>query len=500
MPLVVCSTLGDLMDDRWVRLTKFLQKRFGTRIETAKNTLLPSLEVQGVELRDEFASTTTVSEFYVNLTELISYHCGKPPLSFWEKLKEVRPRFEDTITEIKALFDEPEPEEVAPEVDEEPAEQSGYCMATDIAGFAGLDIEQRRQAMAILRQHLLGSKIVRRASTDKVYICAIGDGFQVVVADGGMAQIAWHMLECADAVVKRCATVGLQVRVGVSRVYFWCRHEHEGLEGGGLGVCRRLAEMASPGQVLVTEAVVKKVEAQSGKTKNLEPRFRPVIMDGERERPDPWELVLLKEKRPVQFRTFLGADDDPEVAPPPEAVATQSAVVGRLRVELTALAIAFKTFVVGQDNPYHVRATLWLPAHGTNPPALASSARVSTSEHEVMSRVRYVADPDKPQGPVARAFLTGKLCDSVSVPTDPKLARRWWKRRGVPTRLFDQFTCNSHFIICVPITGVVPEETVGVVCLDGDGPLQEPDRVQAFREEADEYITTIGLLAELRRG
>ena len=361
---------------------------------------------------------------------------------------------------------------------------TSLLMVVDIVGFSKHDQHVQLAMVRHLVRALDDIEVLRgRNRSSGLLLNSTGDGFLLGLSTNGPYDLPKAFCEAAIQLVRHARSfrdpsdesVRLELRIGLHMGEFVdhvCQYQETSFAVGvGINWCARVADLAGPNQILVSDRFVELVERRFG-GKEVDRFFFP-----KRDKA-PIE-VSVKHGRPAKVRMLEGPDLGKD--PPPKLrivdqvdqhLANALEIMGRT----VARGIAQQSEVLRPGSPLTLdqlatRLTLWIPEgdqlvpmrlrHQIPPPQVAL----------VRSRTRYLIpngyDPDGDYWPVVEAYLTERPAMLLDLPDPQGDERSYYEecsRRGLSPDSVSNFTRKSRSILAIPMK--VLERPGGVLCVD----------------------------------
>lgn len=362
----------------------------------------------------------------------------------------------------------------------------GFILLCDVVAFSKLT--DRQQSVVLEHLGTSAGRLSLHAGLNYGFDWSLnwtGDGFLLVVKSGSPGVDAERVLAGACellALVEASTDVCYEIRIGVHKGSFFfgldLRIGEPQVVGEGTNWCARIAGVAGPRQVLVSEEFVDEARRLHGAA--VADWFSPPV-DGL-----PLE-VPVKHGKSARVRALVRAvGDDSAVATPSGELSPALQVIEQVHLRLMHrelgllrsimdFGVLFLSETAGDLtlDALRPRVTIWAPMPGAEPVVLEASRY----------RVHWSSDAPRPaggsyrtepcEGPVARAFLESAACVEVNLP-DPASEVNYaaaMEKMGVPADRVARMSRRPRAIVAVPFS-FVPGRPSAVLCLDFKAPLK----------------------------
>lgn len=381
-----------------------------------------------------------------------------------------------------------------------------FIMIVDIVRFSEIPQHQQVEMVRYLIEGLKDAPVFTVADGLPRLLNSTGDGFLLAIPTTGSLDLPIRFCESAATFVKRSRSfkpAPFEVRVGIHRGDVVSGLESDGVEfavGVGLNWCARVASLAEPSQILVSERFFKHALQQVGPTP-LRGRVHPPAED------EPFQLVV-KHGRFARVRDWRLGRRRPGM---PRQLARDHQLSQHIGTALKIIGESVVSAMEALDpalssQDLRLRLSLWVPREDWMERLPFEHRVLSGQDPDPPSRrnTRYRigdGDPSASQGPVPRAYRLNQCQRLLGLPDPATESRSYFERLaedGISLDVARDFSRKSRSMMCVPLP--LLERPSGVLCLDAMLPLDS--HAEAIDALLDDIKTTSGYflaaLIELR--
>lgn len=384
---------------------------------------------------------------------------------------------------------------------------------TDIVKFSELSTRHQEEAIDHLLQgldkHLLSRRPLRSSSK---HLNSTGDGFLLAIGTGErLDDLIIPLLDGVRALVHHCRTgtkSGLRFQIRVALHLGDLLVEPAKLPGGfavgkGLNWAARLAGLASPSQVVVSEELAQEILDKVGQADHDKQLHPPRSSD-------PHEANV-KHGRPARFR-FLTSNSTAELSQESSdrlKLLQHADDHAERALRVVSKLIEALLPEVESSSSAPTRLTLWVPRSGHEPgsrelvriPRALGEPRNAPSQ----KRTRYPLIDPHAGGPLCDAFRSGRpqvLCGLPDWSAGPEERARYrdrWRNAGVTEGQVDGFSRHARCVLAIPLA--LEPTIAGVLCADFGLPFDHDETrllelCDVVVQKSGQFIASLLLLRE----